>query len=241
MSTKVSTKDLHLAAEPRVQLLPPMVKQRELVQRTRRMAVFALFVSVVLALGGTAFGYLRAMQAQGALAGAHELTAQIQSQQSQYAEAAQTARLIADTESAQRVVTSNEIQWQLLVARLVGYLPPGYVIAEIGLAAPAPWEGVVAPEGELRATGIGTLSVVISGPDYAGAAAFVTAVYSMPGVADAYITKTEFKDGGYRTTISIVLDEEVRSDRFEPEPESPETDEGETTDSEGESEGEVAP
>lgn len=241
MSTKVTTKDLHLAAEPRVQLLPAIVKQRERAQRTRRMVVFFVLVAIALAFGGTAFGFLRSVQAQAALAGARDLTVQIQAQQSEYAEAAQTAQLIADTESAQRSVTSNEIDWQKLVAAIATYLPAGTTIREIGLVAPAPWEGLVPPEGELRATGIGTVAVTVASPDLAGASAFVTALYGMAGVADAYITGTARKDGTYLTTISVVIDEEARNGRFEPASEEPSEAGEETLDADGETAGEAAP
>lgn len=241
MSARTPSRDVRVGSEPRVQLLPPMVRQKERTRRTRRMATFAVLVALAVTFGASAFAYIRTLQAQASLASAHDLTARILAEQGEYAEASSTARLIADTESARQIVTENEVEWTALVAALGTHVPAGASIATIGMHAPAPWEAPLAPEGELRADRVAVVDLTISGPDYASAAAFVTSVYGMEGVADAYITGTSFTDGAYRTSISIAFDSAIRTERFAPEPEDDDDDESTTSDAEGEQPGEAAP
>jgi hypothetical protein len=214
------------AGEPRVQLLPPLVKQREKSRRTRRLLAFVVVVSIGVALGGVAFGYLRMVQSESALAAEHLRTAQIQAEQAEYADAAQKAALVAASEQAQRDVTSNEIDWLDLLADIVTYVPEGAAIDGMSFGAPAPWEPPLVPEGDLRAPRVGVVSLTIGSADYGLAAAFVRAVWNMEGVADVVITGTTIDAGRYLTIVTLTVNEDVRTERFREDLE--ETDEGET-------------
>jgi len=214
MSARKSAREPYQAGEPRVQLLPPLVKQREKSRRTRRLLVFAVVVSLGIALAGVAFGYLRAAQAEASLAAERLRTEQIQAEQAEYAEAAQKASLVAASEQAQRDVTANEIDWLEVLGKLVAYVPEGAAIDGISFTAPAPWEPPFIPEGDLRAPRVAVVSLTIGSADYALAAAFVRAVWNMEGVADVVITGTTVDAGRYLTTVTLTLDEQVRTGRF---------------------------
>lgn len=214
MSPRKTAGEPYRAGEPRVQLLPPLVKEREKSRRTRRLLAFVVVVSIGVALAGVAYGYLRALQADAALVAELARTEQILAEQAEYAEAAQKAALVAASEDAQRQVTANEIDWLALFNEVATYLPAGSSIAKVAVHAPAPWETELVPEGELRAARIGIVDLTIASPDYALAAAFVRAIWQMEGVADVVITGSTVDAGGYLTTIAVTLDENVRSERF---------------------------
>lgn len=214
MSARKTAGEPYQAGEPRVQLLPPLVKQGEKSRRTRRLLAFVIVVSIGVALAGVAFGYLRAVQAEASLLAEHARTEQILAEQAEYAEAAQKAALVAASEDAQRQVTANEIDWLVLFNEVATYLPAGSSIAKVAVHAPAPWETALVPEGELRAARVGIVDLTIASPDYALAAAFVRAIWNMEGVADVVITGSTVDAGGYLTTIAVTLDENVRSERF---------------------------
>jgi Tfp pilus assembly protein PilN len=228
MSARKSAHEPYQAGEPRVQLLPPLVKQREKSRRTRRLLAFVVVVSVGVALAGVAFGYVRAAQAESALAAERLRTEQIQTEQAQYAEAAQKAGLVAASTQAQRQVTSNEIDWLELLNEIGTYVPAGAAIDSMAFSAPAPWEPALVPEGELRAPRVAIVNLTIGGSDYAVAGAFVRAVWNMEGIADVVITGSTIKTGRYQTTITLTLDELVRTGRF--------LDDGDDEDDEGEPE-----
>jgi hypothetical protein len=214
MSARKSAHEPYQAGEPRVQLLPPLVKQREKSRRTRRLLAFVIVVSIGVALAGVAYGYLRAVQAEVALLAEQARTEQILAEQAKYAEAAQKAALVAASEEAQRQVTANEIDWLDLFNEVATYLPAGSSISKVAVHAPAPWETALVPEGELRAPRVAIVDLTIASPDYALAAAFVRAIWKMEGVADVVITGSTVDTGGYLTTIAVTLDENVRSERF---------------------------
>jgi hypothetical protein len=214
VSARKPAHEPYQAREPRVQLLPPLVKQREKARRTRRLLAFVIVVSIAVALGGVAFGYLRASQAEASLAAERARTEQILAEQSRYAAAAQMAALVEASEAAQQTVTSNEIDWLELLTEVGHYVPAGAVIEKVSVRAPAPWEVALVPEGELRAPRVGILDLTVGSTDYALAAAFVRAIWEMDGVADVVITGATVDTGRYLTTITVTLDEQVRSGRF---------------------------
>jgi hypothetical protein len=214
MSARKSGREPYQAGEPRVQLLPPLVKQREKARRTRRLLAFAVVVSLGVALAGVAFGYLRSAQAEAALAAERLRTEQIQAEQREYAEAAQKAALVVASEQAQRDVTTNEIDWLELIGEIAAYVPAGAAIEKMGFGSPAPWEPALLPEGELRAPRVALVNLTIASADYALAAAFVREVWKMEGVADVVITGSSIDAGRYLTTITLTVNEQVITDRF---------------------------
>jgi type II secretory pathway pseudopilin PulG len=214
MSARRTAGEPYQAGEPRVQLLPPLVKQRERSRRTRRLLAFVVVVSIGVALAGVAFGYLRAVQAEAALAAERMRTEQIQAEQAEYAEAAQKAALVEASEQAQRQVTANEIDWLDLISEIGAYVPAGAAIDLMAFSAPAPWEPPLVPEGELREPRVAIVNLTIGSADYSLAAAFVREVWNMEGVADVVITGTTIDAGRYLTTITLTLNEQVRADRF---------------------------
>lgn len=211
--------ELALGGEPRVQLLPPSVRERERRHAARRMMVLLVVLAVVVVGGGVAFGFLRAVQAEAALAAAQQQTLDILAQQAEFAQGAQVASLVKQTEAAQRQVTSTEIDWLALLTEISNYIPAGTTLAEVAFVSPAPWEPTLIPEGQLRAERIALVNLTLTGPDYVAPANFITAVRMMPGSADAVITGTTFQDGQYRTAISLALNADVLADRYNLQPE----------------------
>ncbi|MGB3911261.1 MAG: hypothetical protein WBL06_12390 [Pseudolysinimonas sp.] len=205
---------LVLSAEPRAQLLPPSVKQREKNRAARRMMVLLVIFSVVITGAGVGWGFLRAAQAHLSLLATQQLTAQILEQQAEYADAARMAMLVTQGEEAQQVVTATEIQWASLFARASEYLPEGTRVAGIAFQAPAPWETTFPPEGPLREPRVAVATFELAGVSYDGAAHFVAKIPSIFGFSDVKIDKTEFKDGEYTTTLKVTFDPDALSGRY---------------------------
>jgi hypothetical protein len=91
-----ATRNLVLAGEPRVQLLPPSVQAREKVRSAQRLVVLALVAGVAVAAAMYGFGVVTAGSAQAALASAQSETQTVISAQAKYHQ----ATLIASTVSA---------------------------------------------------------------------------------------------------------------------------------------------
>jgi hypothetical protein len=209
-----STPGLVLSAEPRAQLLPPSVKQREKNRAARRRMVMLVVLALVVTGGGVAWGFLRAVQAQVSLVATQQLTAEILEQQGEYADAARMASLVAKSEEAQQVVTATEIQWASIWADVLTYVPEGSSISGVAFQAPAPWETAFGPEGALREPRVAVVTLEISGDSYAGAAQLVADIPTIFGFSDVKIDKTELIDGVYRTTVKLTLTEDAVSGRY---------------------------
>jgi predicted metalloprotease len=116
---------LTLAGEPRVQLLPPIVQEREKARASRRMLVGLVILSLVVVAGGYAFALFRAGTAEQSLADAHAQTQAILKEQATYAEGTRVATEVAQTQEAQRVVTSLEVLWGPIIDQVRRTLPTG--------------------------------------------------------------------------------------------------------------------
>jgi hypothetical protein len=205
---------LVLAAEPRAQLLPPSVKEREKARTMRRRMVMLIVLALVVAAGGIAWGVLRAAQAQLALVAAQQQTDAILAQQGQYADAARLADLATKSKEAEQIVTSTEVQWEALFAELLRYVPEDTAITGVAFQGPAPWEPAFPPEGPLREPRLAVVTLELTGLDYAGAAQFVANIPPLYGFSDVKIDSTEFKDGRYITTVKLTLTQDAASGRF---------------------------
>jgi hypothetical protein len=241
MSAKTPTRDIFVAAEPRVQLLPPSVRLREKNRRTRRLLVLLIVLSLTVVAGGLSFGYYRAIESRLALEAAQARTADLLQQQAAYADASRIAGLVVATGDAQKLLTSGEVDWAAVMADLESYLPAQAAIAGATLTAPAPWEPPLVPEGPLRAERVATITLVIESSDYDMAARFIAAVQADESVADARIMSSAKEGSTYLTTVSLTLNDTVLLTRFddtddpEPDPsESEEPDEGEPDESDPE-------
>ena len=214
-----SVPGLVLSAEPRAQLLPPSVKEREKNRAARRMMILLIVLAVAVAGAGIVWGFLRAAQAQLSLATTQQLTAQILEQQGEYADAARMASLVKRSEEAQHVVTATEIQWASLFAAVEPLVPEGTVVAGVAFQAPAPWEMPFPAEGPLREPRVAVVTLELAGDTYDGAAEFVAKAPSIFGFSDIKIDNTELKEGRYITTVKLTLAADAVSGRYAPEEE----------------------
>lgn len=203
-----------LALEPRVQLLPPMVKQREKSRRSRRLMVFAVVVAIAIIGGASAFGFLRATQAAASLAAEQARTAQILEQQAQYSEATKIDGLVTSTKQAQQLVTITEVRWSRAMAEMNASVPAGYAVVKASAEFPAPWEAGLAPSGVLRKQGVALITLELQGAEYRHPAEFTQVVSFLDGVSDFMVEKTELKADGYHTTVTFTLDTTKLAGRF---------------------------
>src|SRR5690606_25793730 len=108
MSAIAPAREQVVAAEPRVQLLPPSVRQRERMREARRLMTLLVLLAVTIVGGGMTWAYFRQAQEQIALEAATARTDQLLAEQAEYAEASHLASLVEATLDAQRTVTANE-------------------------------------------------------------------------------------------------------------------------------------
>lgn len=131
---------IDLSGEPRVQLLPPAVRDRAVVRSRIRTGVLFVVLGIVIAGAMVAAGSLRAMQSQQDLLDANNRTAGLLAEQAKYQDAVALDRLISQAKELQQAATELEIDWGALLRQLVAYLPEGGVLEGVEGVSVAPWE-----------------------------------------------------------------------------------------------------
>lgn len=209
-----NTPGLVLGGEPRVQLLPPSIKQREKNRALRRRLGMLVAFAVVVTVLGIGWAYLQKTQADMELEAANNETTAILAQQQQYAEAAQLANLVSRATEAERAVTSTEVLWQSAFLAIREHIPGGVTLIGYDFLVPAPWEQPLLPEGPIREERSAKLVLELRGDDYAPAATFVERVASIYAFADIKIDSVSYDDGVYVTKVAMTFDADAISGRF---------------------------
>jgi hypothetical protein len=210
---------LTLAGEPRVQLMPPSIAERERVRRARSLAVLATVLAIVVVAGAATFAFLRAATAAGELEAARADTAAIQAQQTEFAPGRVAATAVADTEDAITTVGTTDLLWAEVFADIKAALPPGTTIDQADVVARAPWEAVLFPAAEAPLRGPREVSIMLTLSSDNVLHPMVVAVAlkaTVPSLADVYVyeTRSEEDKGRFLTKIELTLDSTVLSGRY---------------------------
>ena len=206
---------LVLGAEPRVQLLPQSVREKERAAIVRRRLAMLVVLSLVIVGGGYGLAWMRNNLAQQQLATARQATESILTEQAQYSAGTEAAALVAGIEVAQQSVTSNEIAWPEVVASITALAPEGTALEGATLVAQASWEPSLSVEGPLRTSRIALLTLTFRGPTTIDAATLTTRLAQLPGYVDSrFDSSIRGEDGTYTNVIRVMLDRGAVSDRF---------------------------
>jgi len=205
---------LVLGGEPRVQLLPSVVKEREKSRALRRRLALLLVLAMVVTGAGIAWAYFQKTQAEMDLQAANNETVAILAQQAQYADASQLANLLNRAAEAERTVTSTEVLWASAYAAIREHIPDGIRLTGYEFKAPAPWEQPLLPEGPLREERVAELTLEFSGDGYAPVWRFIESIASIHAFSDVKFDSTTFDDGTYTSVVSLTFDAGALSGRF---------------------------
>jgi hypothetical protein len=205
---------LVLGGEPRVFLLPPKFALADKARTMRRYSVFGLVLLIVIVGGGYVYASYRNSFAGEALTAVQAQTKSIAVDQKKFSEATSVARLISGITQAEAIGASTEVMWSGLIDAAGGALPPETLIESAVMTGRAPWEAALAPAGPLRQPRVATLLIVIAGPSILDATTIVRSLDQVPGFADATPDSIELKDGVYRTTVTLNVNEAALSGRF---------------------------
>jgi hypothetical protein len=207
---------LVMAGEPRVQLLPPIVLEREKARASRRSLVALVILSLVVVAAGYGLALFRAGSAQQALADARTETQEILSEQVTYSEGTRVATEVAQTQEAQRVVTSLEVLWGPVLDQVRGTLPKGASLDSASVTGQAPWESALSPAGPLRYAHIGEIVFVIKSDKPIDVVALAAKLEKILGYADSTVISTLTDNKKIKTTVSLTLNEAALSGRYLP-------------------------
>jgi type II secretory pathway pseudopilin PulG len=215
---------LVLGGEPRVQLLPQSVRDKEKAAITRRRLAMLVVLAIVLVGGGYGLAWMRNGVAQQQLETARQATEVILAEQAQYSEGTRASALVAGITAARQSVTVNEIAWADVVGQIAALAPQGTTLDAATMVAQAGWEPPLSVEGPLRTPRIALLTLSFGGPSPIDAAALTLQLSQLKGYVDSRFDSSILGDDGrYVTVIRIMLDSDAASGRFAATPDGSET------------------
>lgn len=206
---------------PQVNLLPNDIRSRRALGRVKvRLGIALLFVVLVAALG-----FVGAIMVENAAAGELALKQQeverLTAEQQQYAEVPQVKSEIAAIEAARELGMSTEVLWGDYLAAIQAVSPDGVSIQTLTTTMPSPTQLPVIASNPLAGQGVGEITFTTRSAQLPDIAAWITALESVPGFHDAYMTSAEVTDQSgvvyYETASSVVVDDTVFAQRFIPE------------------------
>lgn len=216
MSARGADAKLVLGAEPRVQLLPQSVRDRERAAQVRRRLAMFVVLALVLVGGAYAFAWMRNDIAKNELLSAQAETTAILADQSTYAEGTRAAALVDGIQVAQTATTANEVLWTPILNDIAAMMPEGTRYSQIVALGQAPWEPALPVEGPLRTSRTASILFSVYSPVVLDAAVVVPQLQGLTGYLDSRFDSSLWVDDEalYQTTIRVMFDREAVSARF---------------------------
>ncbi|WP_394552998.1 hypothetical protein ACDF64_01405 [Agromyces sp. MMS24-JH15] len=213
-----------LGGAPRAHLLPPeILKERASRRTTRRLGAVTVVVAVVM-LGLTGGAVFLNLQSQFQLAAAQAKTSDLVAAQAEYTDVAQLRNQLALVEAGQQVGVSTEIDWKAYLEQVQGTLPAGVAITGVRVESATPMTVLSAASGPLKGAKVATVTFTAESGQLPATSDWLNGLSSLPGYADAKLDEASFNDETqvYTATITLNVDQEAYSGRFQPESEDAE-------------------
>lgn len=203
---------------PRVNLLPPEVTSARSWRKVRRGIVLAAVTSILFSalVGGRA--YLAAAQSAAALERAQISTQSLLATAQGYAGVTAVESRIAQATAARAGVTSNWIDWQLVLKRVVKALPEASTLttftATIATTDVASAGGVSVAGAAVPSGTVATVSLGATASSLSAVQAWIASMSSMPGYLSADPGSVSADDtGSIKVGVTLYLGDEVYSVR----------------------------
>jgi hypothetical protein len=204
-----------VGAEPRVDLLPNEVVQNRRAKVSRRRLGFLVILVAVLVLGETALVRAQALQAQRQLAIAVSNTKSLQLQEEKYGEVQKIQNQVDTIQAAQQVGTSTEIDWREYLISVQATLPSNVTLDSINIDSATPFAPFTQATAPLQGSRIATLSFTAKSATLPKVPAWLNALTSLTGYADASPGSVTRNDAGwYLVNITMHINEAAFTHRF---------------------------
>ena len=214
-SKKVTSHELVLGAEPRMDLLPPEVRTRKRVKAMRRRLGGLLLSVAVLVGAGVGASTWYALQSQAELDEARQRTTELLTSQAKYSEVQRVQAALDTTLAARQFGASTEIDWKAYLAGVRARVPSTVTLDTVSVdsASPlVPYEQATAP---LQNSRVATIRILFTSPDVTGVPEWLASMATLPGYADsqpAVITRTV--EGSYTVDFVLHVNKGAFSGRF---------------------------
>ena len=206
---------------PRVNLLPPEIKEAHRLRRTKAGLAAGLVV-VIGAIGGAYVTQVNAKNAaQDNLTAEQATGAKLQAEQAKYADVPRTIAAIDKAETMRETAMANDIEWYRSLTNVSVTLPSKVWLTSLTLQVGA--AGGAAPSTTPAATGdaggVGTVTAVGTAMDHPDVATWLDVLARQPGMSDAYFSSSKKKEIGSKSVVDFsstaTVTDEALSHRYD--------------------------
>lgn len=194
---------LVIGAAPRIDLMPPEVRQRQ----KDRSARFGMILIVIVAVGVVVVGYGVSLVAvgisQAQLTAEQARTQELLVEQQQYAEVPQINAVLEAGAEGQAVATSSQLDWTATMQAIRATMPAGLTLTEAYATSTSPIAAGPDPVGIGEAPYTAALSLKAVSASLPDTAAWLSRLQTVTGYAGAWLNSVSSADTGF--TVDIVL------------------------------------
>ncbi|WP_448060700.1 PilN domain-containing protein [Cellulomonas hominis] len=179
---------------PQVNLLPPEVRARRRLKRTKQLLLLGVAVAVLVAI----LGYVGALTVRN---GAEDDLAQVEdenfsllAEQATYSEVPDVLGRIDDAETDRAVGMSTEILWKDYLDALRAVTPAEVSYDSMTVTAATPMQGAPAATDVLAGPSIGQIAFTARSLSLPDTASWLDAIRAVPGLADPWFATATVTD-----------------------------------------------
>ncbi|GEK19973.1 fimbrial assembly protein [Cellulomonas xylanilytica] len=205
-----------------VNLLPPGIRARRALGRTKRQLALGLVVVLAVVVAASVAALAQLTLANARLSDAQAETAQLTEQQAKYAEVPRVLGELRRATEAQQLGFSTDVAWTPYIYAVVAVMPVDTKLTSFEMSGATP---MLAPEiaaDPLQAPSVSRLSYTARSKTLPDTAAWIDGLNSVYGFSDAWVSEVliaedEDKNVYYEVTGSVQITEDAYSDRFSSE------------------------
>lgn len=204
-----------VGAEPRVHLLPPEVLADRRAAVLRGRLAGGLGAVIAMAVLGVFVASSNASSAQHDLAAAQAATQSLLTQQHAYVKVRSVQDQVDLIKTAQQVGASTEIAWMPYLQKVQATLPPTVSITGVAVDSSTPIDLYPQATASLQGPRVATIVFTAQSPSLPEVPAWLLALKTLPGYADALPGAVDLDQNGvYTVTITMHVDAKAFSNRF---------------------------
>jgi hypothetical protein len=201
---------------PRVDLMPPeiRVKRSQLrARRSLRLALFGVFLLVVVGCGGT---WAWSALAQTSLAAAQAEQQGLVAQQAKYSKVTTIQDATTLIKAGQFVGDATEIDWRDYLTKLQATLPGGVSLVTVSIGTADPMTAYAQSTTPLEGDRIATLAFTASSASLPSIPVWLNGLKTLPGFVDATPGQVSLATGVYSADVTMHIGTDAFAHRFDP-------------------------
>lgn len=215
MSRAQNTPGLIVGGEPRIDFLPPEIKQKKAAKRQRGLMVALAGLVAAVCVVGYGLSATISMAGQANLAIEQSRTDELLAEQAKYVKVRQVANEIDAAKNARTVGSSTEILLRKFLSSVQATLPAGVTIVSVKVEGLSAFEEQEVVTGALLVTGFAKAGFVVTSPSLHEIDTWQKNAESLVGLRGSTVTPVEINgEGLYEATLSIALGSEALEGRF---------------------------